>query len=191
MKKLLVSLTGLVSISVGSTTPILNQIQTKVNINQQLFEPKEWPIENRTISKECSNIEDWRYFAIDNINLSSLGIHSIGDLDQYNAIGVPGIEIKFSNNAGDHHVGLSSDLWNAKYRTITSEQWSRIFWKQVKYGFYIALERATTMWYSESGDLMLRLAYHALSYTAFGSGRGNVFFPGTITFTSGSVVSFY
>ncbi|MDQ7983125.1 MAG: hypothetical protein REH79_02760 [Spiroplasma sp.] len=192
MKKLLTSLTGLIAISVGSTTPILNQIQQKDNIKQQLAAPKEWHINNFTNSKKSLNDTDWKYFAIDNINLSSLGILSVSDLNQYNIIDISGIEIKFSNDQGYDYHDYANGRWSPKHLSLTSQPWTRDFSRNLEYGFYIALERAATMWHNNDGDLMLRLAYHAIACTFTGALYGGATYaPGTISFTTGSVVRFY
>ncbi|MDQ7983124.1 MAG: hypothetical protein REH79_02755 [Spiroplasma sp.] len=182
MKKLLASLTGLIAISVGSTTPILNQIQQKDNIKQQIAPLREWRF-NRSIIAAVVGPNHWKYFAIDNINLSSLGINNLNDLHQYNTIEIPGLLIKF-----DGYLGLIGDTWQAKKRSLSSEDWSNMFTKSIDDKTIIKLETAATVWHSNSGDLMLRLAYQASIAVHV---RGHLLKGGVITFDSGPLVRFY
>lgn len=179
MTKFLIALTGLTSISAVSV-PILSQNHHKIVNTQQLMMTKEWKINNSTVS-QYMDANAWLYFAIDNINLSAMGINTISALHNYNTIEVPGLNVKF-----DDYTALSGDSWKTN-RNLGSEDWYRMFKKTV--GFTtMTLESATTLWYSNSGDLMMRLAYHGsmLSYIPPRVAEG-----GKISFISGSVVKFY
>ncbi|MDQ7983122.1 MAG: hypothetical protein REH79_02745 [Spiroplasma sp.] len=171
MKKLFILLTGLLSIT---SLPILNQEQ------KIMAEQKQWSTE-AIVVKEYVKAKEWLYFAIDNINLSSIGINSINDLHTYKVIEIPQLLVRFNS-----YKDIDGDFWTTKHN-LGSEDWFRLYW-QVVDGVTMILERAATIWYSESGDLMLRLAYHASIAIAFSTGvvQGSV-----LTFKSGSVVKFY
>ncbi|MCL8210499.1 hypothetical protein LT336_00230 [Spiroplasma sp. JKS002671] len=180
MKRFLIALTGLVGISAVSVAPIVSQNHQKVDTIQQFATAKEWNI-NNAIVKQYVDANGWLYFAIDNINLSSIGINSINALHIYNTIEIPGIKVKF-----DDYTALTGDSWKAN-RNLGSEDWYRMFKKTVGWTT-MTLESAASIWYSNSGDLMMRLAYHGsiLNYIP-----PRVTDGGTIAFESGSVVKFY
>lgn len=179
MTKFLVALTGLVGISAISA-PILSQNQQKIASNQQFANPVEWNINNSTLSKYVE-ANDWLYFAIDNINLSSIGINSINALHAYSKIELPGIQVKYND-----YTALSGNWWRTSLN-LGSEDWYRMFKNKISWTT-MTLESAATLWYSNSGDLMMRLAYHASILTYI---PPRVVEGGTISFTSGSVVKFY
>lgn len=183
MKKLLVVLTGLIGISTSSV-PVFNSNQTKVN-NQNYISPlalaQEWKTD-AVVIKEDIKANQWLYFAIDNINLSSLGIDTIEKLHDYNNIEIPNFFVRFF---GKSYVDINGDLWSAKHN-IGSESWSRVFWK-VADDVTMNLERASTIWINDSNQLMMRLAYHASISVAWPTET----IGGVVTFKSGSLVKFY
>lgn len=179
MTKFLIAMTGLLGIS-SVSAPILSQNHQKVDVNQQFAAPKQWNITNSTINKNM-DANEWLYFAIDNINLSSMGISSINVLHTYNTIEIPGLKVKY-----DNYTALTGDTWIAK-RNLGTEDWYRMF-KKTNAWTTMTLESSPTVWYNNSGDLMMRLAYHASILTYI---PPRVVEGGTISFESGSVVKFY
>ncbi|MDQ7983123.1 MAG: hypothetical protein REH79_02750 [Spiroplasma sp.] len=184
MKKLLVGLIGLIGLNIGLTATA-NQIQQKVNSSLQLVSPKAWPFTAISESQEVPAFT-WKYFAINNINLSTLGINSVAEFHQYNAIELPDILIRIG-----HYTALAGDAWSPKKRSLTSEDWYIMLDKIVENNTTVALRSAATMWYSSSGDLMLRLAYSARiailrgHQTDYQHAVG-----GLITFYSGRIIKF-
>lgn len=173
MTKFLVALTGLLGFSTA-VLPLTQQTNS-----QQTTYSNDWNFQPTTVSKNV-DANEWFYFSINNINLSSMGITNIDQLHSYSKIEIPGLKVKY-----DDTVALSGDGWKTS-RNIGSEDWYRMFTKTSGWTT-MYLESASTIWYSNSGDLMMRLAYHASMVTYI---PPRVVMGGTITFESGSVVKF-
>lgn len=178
MTKFLVALTGLVALSTA-TIPLAQQAD-KTDVQQETYS-NDWNFQSTSVSKNVG-ANEWLYFAVDNINLSSMGISSINQLHSYSRIEIPGLVLKF-----DDRVVQSGDTWGTSNRNIGSEDWYRMF-KKTSDWTTMYLESAATLWYSNSGSLMMRLAYHASMVTYI---PPSVTMGGNISFESGSVVKFY
>lgn len=177
MTKFLFALMGLVSLST-TAIPLIQQNE-KEDMKQEVYS-KDWNFQPVTVSKNV-DANQWFYFSIDNINLSSMGITSIDQLHSYSKIEIPDLKVKYDDN-----VALSGDGWKTS-RNIGSEDWYRMFTKTSGWTT-MYLESASTIWYSNSGDLMMRLAYNASMVTYI---PPRIVTGGTITFESGSVVKIY
>lgn len=191
MKKLLVILTGLLGISVASISSLIQNQQKNILTSQLVVEPKEYNIKPIRIS-QFTKPDEWFYFAFDNINLTSeLQIKTIADLHNYNAITIPEFSVGYF---GKNFKEVRDDSWSANHN-LGSETWYRSF-EQVNDGVSMILERAATIWISETGDLMMRLAYHASLSISFPLGNPNdpktrfEVQGGIILFKSGSVIKF-
>ncbi len=121
------------------------------------------------------------YVAIDNINLTSIGIRTIDQLHQYNVIEVPDLIVQYRWN---DLLTIHGDSWLPQNRNLGSEDWYHQFsqWMGKR---VVDLYTAATLWIDQSGNLMMRLAYEATSGSFWEPG------PGRVAIDTGTVVKFY
>lgn len=183
MKKLLTTLglTSLASITIANVATETISIAQNTRITtkteptkkQALPTPLIYHFQEQNIDK-IINWSEYIYFAIDNINLTTLGITTIDQLHQYYSIKIPGLKISFSYwSWTDPDLQVNGDSWVAKNRNLGSENW----W--IKYSGWVGAKRAdlyaaSTIWYNNNGYLMMRLAYKAELGSFWSENRGRI-----------------
>ncbi|MCL8209785.1 hypothetical protein [Spiroplasma attinicola] len=183
MKKILttIGLTSLASMTIGNiATSSISSAQNKQEINATAqINPTEWHFKEQSIHTEIA-WNEYIYCAIDNINLTAIGIKDLTQLHKYNVIDVPDLKIEYRFN---DILKINGDKWKTN-RNLGSEDWYH------QYSEWIGergadLYTASTLWYDQSGNLMMRLAYKI----AFGSYWAPDY--ARVSIDTGSLVLFY
>lgn len=189
MKKLLFTagLTSLASVTIANiATSTISSAQktnialtTSVTQNKQAVKAVEWHFENQSVHKEIFASE-YIYVAIDNINLTSMGISTINQLHQYKVIEVPDLLVQYRWN---DLLTIHGDSWVPSNRNLGSENWYHQFSQWM--GQRVAdLYTAATLWINQSGNLMMRLAYKVEFGSFWEQG------PARVAIDTGTVVRF-
>lgn len=161
MKKLLALVTvGMLAVPGGLVSTISSKDITEKaqNISNQVIQ-QQWNFSPIKFEKKLIwTWDSWVYFAIDNINLSLMGINTINKLHQYNVIRVSDINIKQSGGDTGDRLVIMGDDWKTN-RRIGSEDWYRSYFTPD-----LNVYTAVTLWNDEeTGNLMMRLAYKVTS----------------------------
>lgn len=190
MKKLLTTLglTSLASVTIANiaTSTItsgqkLNDSTTIATVqNKQQVLPVEWHFPNQSVHTDIW-FGQYIYVAIDNINLTSMGIKTINQLHQYHTIEVPDLLVQYRWNG---LLEIHGDSWLPQKRNLGSEDWYCQFSEWMEWRV-VNLYTAATLWIDQSGNLMMRLAYKAESGSYWEQG------PGRVAVDTGTVVKFY